>query len=104
MVHHGSGRRAYRMSYQLICERLRMVELDDCNILPLGHLVVSKMSRAHDSITIQNLSISWLRMLKCQAMCRVTNEHFVRLDLREIRVSRRTRYPYNLGGSRFSIV
>jgi hypothetical protein len=100
VAHHGSGRRAYRMSYQLICERLRMVELDDCSILQLGHLVGSRMSRAHDSISVRNLSISRLRMLKCQAMCRATNEHLARLDLRETRVSRRTRYPCNLGGSR----
>jgi hypothetical protein len=33
VVHQGSGRRLYRMSYLLICERLCMVELDDFNIL-----------------------------------------------------------------------
>jgi hypothetical protein len=72
------------MSYQLICERLRMVELDDCSILQLKHLVGSNLSRAHDLFSIQNLNISQLHMFQCQAMCRVTNEHLARFDLREI--------------------
>jgi hypothetical protein len=33
VAHHSSGRWACNMSYQLIYERLRMVELDDCSIL-----------------------------------------------------------------------
>jgi hypothetical protein len=49
-MHHSYGCRAYRMSYRLVCERLCMVELDDCNILQLGHLIASRMSRAHDSL------------------------------------------------------
>jgi hypothetical protein len=49
----------------LICERLRMVELDDYSILQLGHLVRGRLSRGHDLISDQNLSISLFRMLKC---------------------------------------
>jgi hypothetical protein len=63
------------MSYQLISERLRMVELDDYSILQLGHLVRSRMSRTHDSVSVRNLSNSRLCMFKCQAMCRATDEH-----------------------------
>jgi hypothetical protein len=70
-----------------------MVELDDCSILQFEHLVESRLSRVHDSVSIQNITISRLRMLKCQAMCHMTNEHLARLDLRETRVFRRTRYP-----------
>jgi hypothetical protein len=51
------GRWACHMSYQLICERLRMVELDDCNILQLKHLVGSNFSRVHDLFRVQNLNI-----------------------------------------------
>jgi hypothetical protein len=71
------------MSYQLICERLRMVELDDCCILQLKHLDGSNLSRVHDLFNVQNLNISLLRMFKCQTMCRTTNEHLARLDQRE---------------------
>jgi hypothetical protein len=49
----------------LICERLHMVGLDDCNILQPGHLVRSRLSRVHDSVSVQNLSISQLCMVKC---------------------------------------
>jgi hypothetical protein len=93
ITHHDFDWTACHMSYQLICERLRMVELDDRNILQLKHLVRSRSGRAHDLFSIQNLNISWFRMFKCQAMCRMTNEHLVRLDLTKTRVSRRTRYP-----------
>jgi hypothetical protein len=48
----------------LICEILPMARLDDRNILQLRHLVESRPSRAHDSVNIQNPSISWLCMLK----------------------------------------
>jgi hypothetical protein len=88
----------------LSCERLRMARLDDCSILQPGHLVESRLGGMHNSFSIQNLSISWLCMLKCQAMCRTTNEHYVCLDLREARVSRRTRYPCNSGRSKSSNV
>jgi hypothetical protein len=93
VAHYGSGRGASRMSYQLICKRLRMVQLDNCNILWLEHLGGSNLSRVYDLFSVWNLSISQLHMFKCQAMCRVTNEHLAQLDLRETRVSRRTRYP-----------
>jgi hypothetical protein len=52
------------MSYHLNCERLRMAGLDDYNILQPGHLVRSRLGGMHDLISIQNLSISRLRMLK----------------------------------------
>jgi hypothetical protein len=90
VVHHGSGWRACRLSYQLICERLRMVELDDSSILELKHLVGRRLSRAHDLFSVWNLSISRLRVLKCQAKCYATNEHLAWLDLRETWVSRST--------------
>jgi hypothetical protein len=48
----------------LIYERQWTPRLDDCNILQPGHLVRSRLSRPHDSISVQNLSISWLRILK----------------------------------------
>jgi hypothetical protein len=48
----------------LTCERLRMAGLDDCSILQPGHLVESTLGGAHDSISVQNLSISRLHMLK----------------------------------------
>jgi hypothetical protein len=60
-----------------------MAKLDDYNILQLRHLVRSRLSRVYDSASIQNLNISQLRMLKCQAMCRMTNEYLAQLDLRE---------------------
>jgi hypothetical protein len=81
------------MSYHLIYERLHIVKLDDYNILQVKHLVGSNLSRVYDLFSVQNLSISRLCMFKSQAMCRVTNEHLAWLDLRETRVSRRTRYP-----------
>jgi hypothetical protein len=48
----------------LSCERLRMVGLDDCSLLQPRHLVGSRLGETHDMINIQNLSISWLHMLK----------------------------------------
>jgi hypothetical protein len=39
-----SNRRSYRMSYLLVCERLCMFELDDCNILQCDHLDGNKLS------------------------------------------------------------
>jgi hypothetical protein len=99
VVHHGSGGWACHMSYHLIYQRLRMTGLDECNILQLRHLVGSGLWEMHDSFSVQNLSISRLHMFKCQAMCRVTNEHLASLDLRESWVSRRTRYPCNSSGS-----
>jgi hypothetical protein len=104
VTHHDSGRWACRMSCQLICERLHMAELDDCNILQLKHLVRSNLSRVHDLFSVQNLSISRLHMFKCQAMYLTTNEHLSRLDLTETRVSRRTQYPCNLSRSKTSNV
>jgi hypothetical protein len=52
------------MSYHLSCERHCMAGLDDYSILQPGHLVESRLEGTHDSISIQNLSISWLHMLK----------------------------------------
>jgi hypothetical protein len=91
ITHHSSGRWANRMSYHLSCERFRMVGLDDYNILQPGHLVRSRLGGMHDSFSVQNISISRLCMFECQAMCCTTNGHLARLDLRETRVSRRTR-------------
>jgi hypothetical protein len=71
------------MPYHLSCERLHMAGLDDCNFLQPGHLVESRLGGTHDSFSVRNLSISRLRMFKCQAMCRVTNGHLAWLDLRE---------------------
>jgi hypothetical protein len=90
VVHPDFHRWACRMSYHLSCERLRMVGLDDCSILQPRHLVGSRLGGTHESFNIQNLSISWLRMFKSQAMWRATNEHLAQLDLRETRVSKRT--------------
>jgi hypothetical protein len=74
VTHHGSGRWACCMSYHHSCERLYMVGLEDCSILQPRHLVRSRLGGTHDSFSILNLSISWLRMFKCQAMCRATND------------------------------
>jgi hypothetical protein len=104
VVHHGSDQWADRISYHLSYERLHINGLDDCSILQLEHLVRSRLGGVHNSFNIWNLSISWLRMFKCQAMCYATDEHLARLDLRETRVSRRTRYPCNSCGSRYSNV
>jgi hypothetical protein len=52
------------MSYHLRCERLHMVGLDDCGILQPEHLVESRLGGVQDLISVQNLSISQLRMLK----------------------------------------
>jgi hypothetical protein len=104
VAHHGSNGWAGRMPYHLSCERLCMTGLDDCDILQPGHLVESKLGGMHDSFSIQNLSISRLRMFKCQVMCRATDGHLAWLDLRETWVSRRTRYPCNSSGSRYSNV
>jgi hypothetical protein len=79
------------MCYHLSCERLHMVELDDCNILQPGHLVRSRLGGVHDSFSVQNLIISRLRMFKCQVMCHATGRHLARLDLIETSISRRTR-------------
>jgi hypothetical protein len=73
----------------------------------LQHLTAWTLSQkqtggTHDSFSVWNLSISRLRMFKCHVMCRVTNEHLARLDLRETCVSRKTQYPCNIGGSRSS--
>jgi hypothetical protein len=69
-----------------------MAGLDDYSILQPRHLVESRLGGMHDSLSVQNLSISRLRMFKCQAMCRMTNVLLAQLDLRETQVSRRTRY------------
>jgi hypothetical protein len=66
---------------------------NEYNILQLEHLVRRNLSRVHDLFGIRNLGISWFRMFKSQAMCRVTNEHLAQLDLRETLVSRRIWYP-----------
>jgi hypothetical protein len=47
----------------LSCERLCMAELDDYSILQLGHLVGSRLGGTHDSVSVENLSISRLCML-----------------------------------------
>jgi hypothetical protein len=70
-----------------------MVELDDCSILQLEHLVRSRLSRAHDLFSVRNLIIWRLCMLKCPAMCHAIDEQLDRFNLRETQVSRRTRYP-----------
>jgi hypothetical protein len=43
-----------------------MARLDDRIILQPGQLVGSRLSRVYDLISVQNLSISWLHMLKCK--------------------------------------
>jgi hypothetical protein len=48
----------------LSCERFHKAELDDCNILQPRHLVGSRLGVTHDLISVQNLIISWLHMLK----------------------------------------
>jgi hypothetical protein len=60
VAHHDSGRWACRMSYHLSCERLHMVGLDDCSILQPRHLVRRRLGGTYDSISVQNLNISWL--------------------------------------------
>jgi hypothetical protein len=100
VAHHGSGRRVGCMSYHLSCERLYMGSIDDCSILQPKHLVRSKLGWTHDSFSIWNLSIPWLRMFKCQTMCRATDRQLAQLNLRETRAYKRTRYHWNSGGSR----
>jgi hypothetical protein len=39
-------------------------------------------------------------MFNSHAICRMTNEHLARIDLRETKVSRRLGTPFNLCGSR----
>jgi hypothetical protein len=85
IAHDGSARWVCRMSYHLSCERLHMVGLDDYSILQPGHLVWSRLGGMHDSFSVQNLIIARLHMFKTQAMCRVTDKHLARLDLRETR-------------------
>jgi hypothetical protein len=83
IIYPGSGELACRMSYHLSYERLCMAGLEDYRILQPGHLVESRLGGMHDSFNVQNLSISRLRMFKSQVMCRATNEHLARLNLRE---------------------
>jgi hypothetical protein len=45
-------------------ERVYMAELDDCSISQPGHLVRSRLGGTYDSVSIQNLCISRLHMLK----------------------------------------
>jgi hypothetical protein len=45
-------------------ERLHVAGLDNYIILQPGHLVESILRGTHDSISVQNLSISRLHMLK----------------------------------------
>jgi hypothetical protein len=104
VAHHDSGRWADRISYHLICERLHMAGLDNYSILQPWHLVGSRLGGMRDLVSVRNLSISRLRLFKCQAMCRATNGHLAWLDLRETRVSRRTWYSCNSGRSRSSNV
>jgi hypothetical protein len=92
------------MSYHLSYKRLRMAGLDDCNTLQPGRLVRSRLGGAHASFSVQNLSISQLHMFKSQPMCHANDEHLAQIDLKETRVSRRTRYPCNSGRSRSSNV
>jgi hypothetical protein len=40
------------MSYHLSCERHRMAELDDYNILQPEHLVGSRLGGMHDSFNV----------------------------------------------------
>jgi hypothetical protein len=87
VVHLDFSRWVCRMSYHLSCEWLHMAELDDCSILWPRHVVRSRLGGMHDSFCIQNLNISQLRM------CHMANQHLAWADLREIRVSRRIRYP-----------
>jgi hypothetical protein len=61
VTHHGFGQWVCYMSYHLSQERLCMVGLDDYSILQLVHLVGSRLGGTHDSISVQNLSISQLR-------------------------------------------
>jgi hypothetical protein len=75
VAHQDSGQWACRMSYHLSYKRLCMAGLDDCGILQHEHLVKSRLGGTHDSFNIWNSNISQLRMLKCLAMCRTTNEH-----------------------------
>jgi hypothetical protein len=64
VAHHNSDRLVCNMSYHLSCERFRMIGLYDCSILQLGYLVKSRLGGMHNSISIQNLNISRLHMLK----------------------------------------
>jgi hypothetical protein len=64
ITHHSSDRWACCMSYNLSCERLRMTVLDDCSILQPRHLVRSRLGETYDSINVQKLSISRLRIFK----------------------------------------
>jgi hypothetical protein len=48
----------------LSCERLHMDRIDDCNILQPRHLAGNRMGGTHDSVSVENLSIPRLRLLK----------------------------------------
>jgi hypothetical protein len=88
----------------LSCERLHIAGLDDCSILQPRHLVGSRLGGTHDLINNQNLSSHGFTCTSSQAMSRVIKEHLAWRDLRQIRVSKRTRYPCNSGRSRSSNV
>jgi hypothetical protein len=94
---------ANNISY-LSCERLRIVELDDYNILQPRHLVGSRLGGSHYSISIWNLSSHGFACTSSQAMSLTTKEHLVWHDLRQIQVSGGTKCPCNSDGSRSSKV
>jgi hypothetical protein len=70
VAHHDTGQGMRRLSYHLNCERLRMAELDKCNILQPRHLVGNRLGGTHDSISVQNLRPHSFACGSSQAMCR----------------------------------
>jgi hypothetical protein len=76
----------------LSCERLRSAGLDDCSILPPGHLLKNRLGGTHDSISIQNLRFHGFACMSSQAMSRVTKEHLPWRNLRETWVSIQLRW------------
>jgi hypothetical protein len=76
VAHHGFDHRSYHMSYLLVCERLHMVELDDCSILQTK--LECMTHSAFENSASHGFICSRVRPMGC-----VTWEHLARLDLRE---------------------
>jgi hypothetical protein len=95
-AHHGSDRWAWRLSYHLSCERLRMAGLDGYSILQPRHLVRNRLGGTHDSISVQNIISHSFACRSSQTMCCMSKEH---LACRDLSIQKDS-VPNNPGGSR----
>jgi hypothetical protein len=82
----------YKQHLVLYCERLCM----DCSISLPGHLVGNKLGWMHDLSSVQNLRSKSFTCESSQVMSHTTKWHFAWRDLRQLRLSRVTRYPTTL--------